>query len=62
MEPERPQEPLNDEQIWGDPPDVDDDYIMENILNDDMGDYCPECGRPYYLCICERFIDEADAI
>ena len=51
MEPERPQKPLSDEQIWGKPPDNDDDYLMEDVLAE-SDEYCSFCGEPMNLCIC----------
>ena len=58
MEPQRPQEPLTNEQIWGVPdeemPDMtyEEDAMMEGVLGSGVDEGCPVCGRRLIECQC----------
>ena len=61
--------PLTDLQIWGDEPpeeDLDQDEMLEEILAGEFDEddhqkekdyfdanWCPNCGEPYNMCICD---------
>jgi len=56
---QEPAEPLDDKTLYGDPPDEQDDELIEELLEGpdnrnyfDDAHICPECGEPRHQCPC----------
>lgn len=59
MDSEKPQEPIDYETLWCEPPDYENDYLLEQLLEEEeillpkLDQCCIECGRPIDFCDCK---------